>query len=88
MGRPRKTLRPIPLNVSLDEDVACRMKLELFSDLEGKIPHGAQSALINVLLRKHFRSLTGRRAQAAGVIRREEEQQQLDNELSDLTESD
>lgn len=65
MGRPRKTLRPIPLNVSLDEDIAIKMKQELHSDLEGKIPHGAQSRLINQVLRKYFKSLAARRVEMA-----------------------
>ena len=64
MGRPRKTLRPVPLNVSLDEDVAAKMELELWSELEGKVPFGAKRDLINKLLRSHFRSLTGKRTAA------------------------
>lgn len=56
MGRPAKTQKSVPLNVSLDADVAAKMKSALFSELEQKIPHGAQSALINAVLRRHFRS--------------------------------
>lgn len=69
MGRPRKTIRPVPLNISLDEDVAAKMELELWSELEQKVPHGAKRDLINKLLRSHFRSLTGKRnaARIAGT---------------------
>lgn len=55
MARPLKTLRPIPMNISLEEDVSVRLKLELFSVVESRIPHGACSKLINQLLRDHFR---------------------------------
>ena len=46
------------------------MELELWSELEGKVPFGAKSALINKLLRTHFRSMTGKRnaAKIAGDL--------------------
>lgn len=56
MARPKKTNPSIPLNLSLDADIAERMKQDLYSDLEGKIPHGAQSKLINSVLRTYYRS--------------------------------
>lgn len=56
MARPPKAVKSVPLNLSLDADIAERMKTELFSELEGKIPHGAQSKLINQVLRRHYRS--------------------------------
>jgi hypothetical protein len=40
------------------------MELELFSDLEGRIPFGAQQSLIVDLLRKHFRALDVMRKKA------------------------
>jgi hypothetical protein len=64
MGRPLKTLRPVALNVSLDEDVAAKMEIELWSELEGKVPFGAKRDLINKLLRSHFRSIAGKRVAA------------------------
>lgn len=72
MGRPRKTLRPVPLNVSLDEDVAVKLELELWSDLESKVPFGARSLLINKLLRSYFRSLAGKRTAARLLAETEE----------------
>ena len=56
MARPAKTIKSVPLNLSLDGDIAERMKKDLYSELEGKIPHGAQSKLINSVLRRHYRS--------------------------------
>ena len=41
MGRPRKTDRPIEKNISLPQSIVVRVELELFSELEGKVPFGA-----------------------------------------------
>ena len=41
MARPRKTDRPIEKNISLPQSVVVRVELELFSELEGKVPFGA-----------------------------------------------
>jgi hypothetical protein len=41
------------------------MELELYSDLEGKIPFGAQQALVVKLLRQHFRIIDNARMRAA-----------------------
>ena len=59
MPRPRKTIPAVYVNVALPEDLAARMKLMLFSDLEGKIPHGAQSEFIAGLVKKYFEHLEG-----------------------------
>ena len=53
-GRPTKTIRSIQLNVSLPEDLAAKVKLHLWSELEGKIPHGVQSAFFEQLVREYF----------------------------------
>lgn len=71
MGRPLKTQRPHPLNVSLDEDVHVKLELELWSDLESKVPFGAKSLLINKLLRVHFKSMAGKRAHATAELNKQ-----------------
>lgn len=53
-GRPSKTTRSIQVNCSLPEDIVTRMKLHLWSDAEGKVPHGSQSGLIEQALREYF----------------------------------
>lgn len=53
-GRPQKTVKSIQMNISLPEDLAARIKLHLWSDVEGKIPHGVQSAFFEKLLREFF----------------------------------
>lgn len=65
MPRPPKKIRPVQMNLSLDEDVVARMQLELYSEVEQRIPHGAQSKFINTVLRKHFRSEDARRKELA-----------------------
>lgn len=62
MPRPFKTIRPVMMNLSIEEDLYARMKLELYSDLEQKVPHGAQSKMINKMLRSHFRSVDAKKA--------------------------
>lgn len=54
MARPKNTLRTIQVNLAIPEDLVARMELSLFSEVEGKIPHGARSELIARLLREHF----------------------------------
>lgn len=41
MARPKKTDRPVEKNISLPQSVVVRVELELFSELEGKVPFGA-----------------------------------------------
>lgn len=64
MGRPAKSVKSVPLNLSLDADIAERMRQDLYSELEGKIPHGAQSKLINSVLRTYYRSKAAKEAYA------------------------
>jgi len=54
MSRPKGITRRISKNISLPEDIVARMELELFSEVDGRIPIGAQSQLIEQLLRDYF----------------------------------
>lgn len=56
MPRPRKTIRPVELHIKLPEDLVARLRLELFSEAEGRIPQGAYQALFEQLLRNHFKT--------------------------------
>jgi hypothetical protein len=53
-GRPTKTLKSIQINVSLPEDLAAKVKLHLFSEVEGKVPHGAMQEFFSKLVREFF----------------------------------
>jgi len=50
MPRVKKLDRPTPTRVYLPESVIARVKLELYSDLEGKVPFGLMSDLVTKLL--------------------------------------
>lgn len=45
LGRPKKIRRSIKLTVYIPEDILAGVQLELYSDLEKKVPHGAISEL-------------------------------------------
>ena len=55
MPRQKNLIPTVEKKIQIQADICARMELELFSDLEGKIPYGAQSELINKLLREHYR---------------------------------
>ena len=57
MARPKGVIRPVEMSVSIPEDLHCRLKLELFSEVEGRVPHGRISQLFTLLLRQHFAAL-------------------------------
>lgn len=61
MPRPRKAVRSIEKNISIPEDLVTRVELELWSELEGKVPFGAWQGLITKLLREHFERLDAAR---------------------------
>jgi hypothetical protein len=65
MARTKSPERTIQKNIAIPEDICARMELELYSDLEGKIPFGAQQALVVKLLRQHFRIIDNARMRAA-----------------------
>lgn len=52
MARPKKTDRPIEKNISLPQSIVARVELELFSELEGKVPFGAWQRYIVGLIEK------------------------------------
>lgn len=54
MARPKKVLRTVYTNIGLPEDLVAKVKLELYSEVEGKIPFGAQQEFFSNLLRNYF----------------------------------
>lgn len=55
MPRPPRLMRPVRKNIALPEDIAARVELELYSDIEGRVPHGAWSKFLTELVREHYR---------------------------------
>lgn len=52
MPKPRHTIRPVRLHIALPEDVAARLDLMLYSEVEQRVPFGARSDYICNLIRK------------------------------------
>ena len=52
MAKPRKVVRPIEKNISLDEVLVASVEARLFSELEGRTPHGAWSRYVKSLIQK------------------------------------
>jgi hypothetical protein len=59
MGRPKQTIRHIYKTISLPEPLVARIELELFSEVEGKIPFGAQQEFFVGLITEYFAKLDG-----------------------------
>ena len=54
MARPKKAVKPVEKSLSLPQDIADRIELLLWSDLEGKVPHGEFSKFIEQAVREWF----------------------------------
>lgn len=54
MARPKLTNPTVYKNIGIPQDLCARLELELYSDLEQKIPFGAQQEFFTMLLRDHF----------------------------------
>jgi hypothetical protein len=54
MPKPKKVIRPVNKKIAIPEDVVLRVDLELYSELEGRVPHGAWSELVTKLLVAHL----------------------------------
>lgn len=50
MARPKKTDRPVEKNISLAQSLVAAVELEMWSDLEGKVPFGAWQRYITRLI--------------------------------------
>ena len=50
MPKPRKSIRPIEKSISLPEDMVAKVELQLYSELEGRVPHGAWSRYLQALI--------------------------------------
>lgn len=59
MSRHRKIDRPVRIEVQVPASIASRVELELFSELEGRVPFGSRSALISRLLAEWLRDERG-----------------------------
>ena len=56
MGKPPLIVRPTKLTMALPEDVRARLDLELYSETESRVPHGAYQQFFLARLRDYFNS--------------------------------
>lgn len=56
MPRPKKLDRPHRLEVQIPESVYSKIQAELYSEVEGRVPHGAASELLTALLMTWLKS--------------------------------
>lgn len=54
MARHKNPIPPASKNLQLPSDIVAKIDLELWSDLEGRVPHGAWSRLVTQLLQQHL----------------------------------
>lgn len=59
MARPKKLIRTVYKNIAIPEDLVAKIELELFSEVEGKIPFGAQQEFFTRLLMNYFSRTSG-----------------------------
>ena len=57
MARPKNAVPTKPLTVHLPVDVLTKLQLHLFSDVDGRVPHGAYSILFSALAKAHLEAL-------------------------------
>lgn len=56
-GRPKKTVPSVRFGCCLSQDMHDRVDRHLFSELEGRVPHGKKSEFIESLLREYFEKI-------------------------------
>lgn len=89
MPRPKNVIPTIEKTVSLPEDLVVAVDLELYSELEGKVPFGAWKAFLTRLVREHLRKqeevgkLTARLKFLATCRDREERHLQADKAIAE-----
>ena len=54
MPRHKNPIPPASKNLQLPSDIVARVDLLLYSELEGRVPHGAWAKLVTELLRNHL----------------------------------
>lgn len=59
MPRPRKLDRPHRLEIQLPESLWTKLNAELYSEIEGRVPHGALSGLVAGLISDWLKSRGG-----------------------------
>lgn len=53
-GRPPNVLRPSKLTTYLPEDLRAKLDLYLYSEIEGRVPHGAYARFLAERVKEFF----------------------------------
>ena len=56
MPRPKNTIPSVAVSIALPQDLAQKVEVLLFSELEGRVPHGKKSEFFTQLVREYFRT--------------------------------
>lgn len=56
MARPPRVDRPVRVEVQLPQSVHSKLQIELYSEVEGRVPHGAFSNLMKELVSAWLRT--------------------------------
>lgn len=62
MPRPRRPIRPVKVHISIPEDHWAELQLQLYSPLEGRVPHGKVSEWFEALSRQALEKVKEARA--------------------------
>lgn len=56
MPKRAKTIRPVAKNIHLAENLVAQVELQLFDELEGRVPHGAWQSYVTSLIQADLTS--------------------------------
>lgn len=65
MPRPKRPIRPVKAHISIPEDHWAELQLELYSPLEGRVPHGKISEWFVEVSRQALERVKLARAEAS-----------------------
>lgn len=66
MPRKQRVIRPIMKNISLPETLVSRVEMELYSEVEARVPFGAWAMLVGQLLTDWLAKVDAARAVHTG----------------------
>lgn len=64
MPRPKLAIRPVEKNINLPQTICTKVDLILFSEIEGRVPHGAWSKYICHLIEADLKARAERKRDA------------------------
>lgn len=64
MPRPKLAIRPVEKNINLPQTICTKVDLILFSEIEGRVPHGAWSRYVCNLIEADLKARAERKKDA------------------------